>query len=75
MTLVGAVLFADASGFTALTQRLSEKPNGAEKLCAILNRFFTSMLKIVEKFGGDVCKVKMGFWRRGTGEPRWCAPL
>lgn len=33
MTSTGAVLFADASGFTALTQRLSETVSGA---CALL---------------------------------------
>jgi hypothetical protein len=57
-----AVLFCDASGFTALTERLAALPNGAEKLTVILNRFFTNMLDIISAYGGDAVKV-----RRGSG--------
>lgn len=63
----GAVLFADASGFTALTERLAQRvevhfnahtqDNGAEELCRILNGFFTILVGIVHKFGGDIVKV------------------
>jgi hypothetical protein len=52
-----AVLFSDASGFTALTERLSSKENGAEELSMILNEFFTRALDIIERYGGDVVKV------------------
>lgn len=52
----GAVLFADASGFTALTERLARRENGAEELCRILNGFFTILVGIVHKFGGDIVK-------------------
>ena len=51
-----AVLFADMSGFTALTERLAGKPNGAEKLCDALNDFFAGLLETVEEYGGDVVK-------------------
>eukprot|EP00050_Salpingoeca_kvevrii_P015938 m.51303 g.51303 ORF g.51303 m.51303 type:complete len:1147 (-) comp6600_c1_seq2:545-3985(-) len=55
-TKPGSVLFADASGFTALTERLAKKPNGAEELCSILNSFFSILVKIVHQFGGDIVK-------------------
>ena len=70
---LGAVLFSDASGFTAMTQRLASRVsfvtcgpsylsitfqyNGAELLCSIINDFFTKLLAVVEEYGGDVVKV------------------
>eukprot|EP00042_Codosiga_hollandica_P050953 m.618782 g.618782 ORF g.618782 m.618782 type:complete len:1572 (-) comp58191_c0_seq1:134-4849(-) len=51
-----AVLFADASGFTALTERLSRNPHGAEELCSILNGFFTILVDVVLRFNGDIVK-------------------
>jgi len=51
-----AVLFADMSGFTALTERLAGKANGAERLCNALNQFFGQLLDIVYLFGGDCVK-------------------
>eukprot|EP00750_Incisomonas_marina_P033014 INCI9521.2.p1 GENE.INCI9521.2~~INCI9521.2.p1 ORF type:complete len:1299 (-),score=212.67 INCI9521.2:1295-5191(-) len=53
-----AVLFADMSGFTALTERLASRANndGAELLCAALNNFFGVILDIVEEYGGDCVK-------------------
>ena len=41
-----AVLFADISGFTAMTERLAAKSNGAELLSQKLNDFFSSFLVI-----------------------------
>eukprot|EP00056_Hartaetosiga_gracilis_P002016 m.49654 g.49654 ORF g.49654 m.49654 type:complete len:1204 (+) comp10873_c0_seq4:170-3781(+) len=52
----GAVLFADASGFTKMTQKLSKHENGAEELTKIINAFFGALLVIVDSFGGDVVK-------------------
>ena len=52
--LQGAVLFADASGFTALTESLATKPDGAERLCEMLNRFFGHVLEVAERLGGDI---------------------
>ena len=39
-----AVLFADISGFTAMTERLARKSNGAELLSQKLNAFFSAFL-------------------------------
>ncbi|KAK7242877.1 adenylate and guanylate cyclase, partial [Aureococcus anophagefferens] len=50
----GAVLFADASGFTALTQSLCADKDGAERLTGILNDFFGVLIDLVESYGGDV---------------------
>lgn len=52
-----AVLFADISGFTSLTERLARKGAvGAEELTAALNRYFGELIDIVVQFGGDVLK-------------------
>ena len=54
---LGVVMFADISGFTALTERLAERgPMGVEKLAAILNDYFGQLIDIVTEFGGDVVK-------------------
>ena len=66
----GALLFADASGFTALTQSLCADKDGAETLTTILNEFFgvrdaTSLpkknmiptqvlIELIDDHGGDV---------------------
>lgn len=55
-SFVAAVLFADASGFTALTESLAKDSSGAEKMCHIINEFFTVLITVIEKFGGDVIK-------------------
>eukprot|EP00049_Salpingoeca_infusionum_P025916 m.22608 g.22608 ORF g.22608 m.22608 type:complete len:1508 (+) comp8402_c0_seq1:777-5300(+) len=52
----GAVLFADASGFTKLTESLSAAPNGAERLCEILSKYFTILVNIIHEHGGDIVK-------------------
>eukprot|EP00051_Salpingoeca_urceolata_P007099 m.94209 g.94209 ORF g.94209 m.94209 type:complete len:1161 (+) comp15115_c3_seq1:1094-4576(+) len=52
----GAVLFSDASGFTALTERLAREENGAETLCIILNDFFSRLINVVQAGGGDIVK-------------------
>ena len=52
-----AVLFADISGFTALTERLAEEgPEGVETLTAVLNDYFGRMVDAIEASGGDVVK-------------------
>ena len=84
----GAVLFADASGFTRLTEQLAQEvrqhpptrygtppsrpsrlltrqacaslpsqQSGAERLCTIINDFFTKVVAIVHAYGGDIVKV------------------
>jgi class 3 adenylate cyclase len=51
------VLFADISGFTALTESLGEKdPIGVETLARILNEYFGQLIDIIQEYGGDVVK-------------------
>jgi class 3 adenylate cyclase/tetratricopeptide (TPR) repeat protein len=53
----GAVLFADISGFTRLTERLALKgPEGAEELSSILNAYFKELIALIASHGGDVVK-------------------
>ena len=52
-----AVLFADISGFTALTERLAARgAAGAEQLTGLLNTYFGRLIDIVTAHGGDVVK-------------------
>ena len=50
------VVFSDASGFTALTERLASLPDGAEKMCIIMNDFLGKIISIVHAYKGDVVK-------------------
>jgi class 3 adenylate cyclase/predicted ATPase len=53
----GAVLFADVSGFTAMSRTLSALgKEGAEEITGIVNNYFSSMLEISDRFGGDLLK-------------------
>jgi class 3 adenylate cyclase len=53
----GAALFADVSGFTAMSRKLSAfGREGAEEITGIVNNYFTAMLDISENFGGDLLK-------------------
>jgi hypothetical protein len=53
------VMFADVSGFTSLTEKLSEQGDiGIEKLKDVLNTYFESLIGIIYKFGGDIIKVE-----------------
>src|ERR671919_94527 len=55
--LQAAILFADISGFTLLTERLAEKgPTGVETLAHILNEYFGQLIDIIHDYGGDVVK-------------------
>ena len=49
-------LIVAASGFTALTERLAQKKNGAELMCSIMNRYLGEMITITSNFSGDVIK-------------------
>ena len=52
-----AVLFADISGFTRLTERLARRgPAGAEQLTALLNAYFEQLVTHITDHGGDVVK-------------------
>ena len=55
--LQAAILFADISGFTVLTERMAEKgPTGVETLARILNEYFGQLIDIIHIYGGDVVK-------------------
>src|SRR4029450_1058825 len=55
--LLTAVLFADISGFTRLTEPMVEKgPTGVETLARILNEYFGQLIDIIHNYGGDVVK-------------------
>ena len=50
-----ALLLADISGFTALTERLAERgPEGAEELTTLLNAYFSRMIALLSAEGGEV---------------------
>ena len=52
-----AILFADISGFTVLTEQLAERgPVGVETLARILNEYFGQLIDIIHDYGGDVVK-------------------
>ena len=51
------IMFADISGFTALSERLSRQgQQGAEAITRIVGDCFTAMLDISERHGGDLLK-------------------
>lgn len=51
------VAFLDVSGFTPMTEKLSERgPEGAEVICAILSEYFTLLMELLCAYGGDVNK-------------------
>lgn len=53
----GAVLFADVSGFTAMSEKLSVLgKEGAEEITHIVNNYFSTMLEINDEHGGDLLK-------------------
>eukprot|EP00038_Savillea_parva_P004006 m.132924 g.132924 ORF g.132924 m.132924 type:complete len:1339 (+) comp11346_c1_seq2:580-4596(+) len=52
----GAVLMCDASGFTAMTERLAAQPGGAEAMCKIINEYFSELIHILMEYGGEVIK-------------------
>jgi len=52
-----AILFADISGFTSLTEYLAERgPAGVEAIARVLNEYFGQLIDIVHAYGGDVVK-------------------
>ena len=56
-SLTAALLFADISGFTALTERLAQRgPAGVEELTRLLNVSFGQIIDLIEAHGGDVVK-------------------
>ena len=72
-TVDGTLVFADVSGFTALTERLSRQGRiGAEEIVEALNRVFGPMLTIAAARGGELLKFggdALLFLFRGEGHP------
>ena len=55
--LDGALLFADISGFTPMSERLSTLgQEGAEQITALVNRYLGAMLDVLFAHGGDLFK-------------------
>ncbi|GMH39595.1 hypothetical protein BSKO_07493 [Bryopsis sp. KO-2023] len=55
--LKGAVMVADITGFTALTERLSKHGTaGIELLTKCMNNYFSQVIDLVQKYEGDVVK-------------------
>ncbi|MCP4135793.1 MAG: tetratricopeptide repeat protein [bacterium] len=53
----GTLLFADVSGFTALTEKLSSQGyEGSEEITRILNNFFMVMVEVILQYGGILLK-------------------
>ena len=53
----GVTLFADVSGFTAISEALgSSGKHGAEELTDILNTYFGDMIAIIRRHGGMIAK-------------------
>ncbi len=69
----GTLVFADVSGFTALTERLSRQGRiGAEEIVEALNRVFGPMLDIAAARGGELLKFggdALLFLFRGEDHP------
>ena len=54
---LAAMLFADISGFTPLTERYARRgPAGVEELSQLLNTYFGQLSALVHDHGGDVIK-------------------
>jgi class 3 adenylate cyclase len=52
-----AIMFADISGFTALTERLAQRgPAGIEELTGHLSAYFSPIVELIYDYGGDVIK-------------------
>ena len=67
---VGAVMIADVSGFTGLTEQLAERgAAGAEELTRILNEYFGHVIEVIDTHHGDIVRF--------AGDAIlavWCAP-
>jgi class 3 adenylate cyclase len=72
-----AVLFADISGFTSMTERLAAQGSaGAEQLTRLLNAYFGQLIDVVTAHGGDVVKFAgdalLAVWQNGDGDDLAC---
>lgn len=50
-----ALLFADISGFTALSEKIATMgKEGSEEVTKIINQFFEPLIDVINKWGGDI---------------------
>lgn len=75
-----AVLLADISGFTALTERLTQRgPEGVEDLSALLNAYFGQLISVVLNNQGDIIEFTgdgvIAVWTTSTGDDLTTAGL
>ncbi len=71
--LSAAVLFADISGFTKLTEKMAGSgPAGAEELAHLLNSYFGQLIELIDGHGGEVLKfagdATLALWPAATPE-------
>ena len=76
--LNAAVLFADISGFTALSEKLaSQGAQGVEELTQVLNAYFGRLIDIIDDHGGDVIKFAgdalLAYWPEAHEGELWLA--
>jgi class 3 adenylate cyclase len=74
----GAVLFADISGFTALSEDLARSgAQAGEELTAILNDYFGRLTSIIDSHGGDLVKFAddalLALWPGSSDEAQLAA--
>jgi class 3 adenylate cyclase len=72
--LPSAVVFADISGFSRLTQLFEDQgADGVESLTRIIDDFLSKLLDTVARWGGDVEDLYgdgiLAFWPTDTGKP------
>lgn len=68
----GTLLFADISGFTAMSEKLSQiGREGAEEVTAVVNRHFAVMLGILRDYKGELIRfggdALLGMFEEGHG--------
>jgi len=68
-----AVLFLDIAGFTEITDRFAQQAEfGAEQLSELLNDCFTTLIDVVDVFGGDIIAFTgdgfLAAWEAGDRE-------
>jgi adenylate cyclase len=50
----GTLLFTDLAGFTTLMEAMAQGQQGATTLLTVLNQYFSDMIEIISKSGGDL---------------------
>jgi predicted ATPase/class 3 adenylate cyclase len=69
----GAILIADISGFTRMSEQMAQRgPGGAETLTQLLNAYFGQLIDRVDARGGEVASFTgdglIAAWPRSPGE-------